>query len=292
MPGSLRQLSARRNSSAIDESEASLAQPTYRSPSRTLLERLSTDQRSSFLETSNRVPSDFGSCSLLPFDISVPPNSSSVASRPYCIKTPTAKQEDAVLDKFLAAGLIQHSTSPWASPVFVIPKTLCGIHITVNYKKLNKLSILGQLPIPRFDESQDKLCTGPLLSLFDLVSSFHQITVHKDTTPLTAFCTPTLLRVAGHATRKQRCFRVVRQGHHRGHQRPRPRLCLPRGRTRLRRQPLPPRRYYEGSSSRACEHTTSTFPLQKFPSAPRMQISSVTPPLSPASCRTQKRWKR
>ena len=39
-----------------DESEASLAQPTYRSPSPTLLERLSADQRSSFLGTWNRLP--------------------------------------------------------------------------------------------------------------------------------------------------------------------------------------------------------------------------------------------
>ena len=46
------------------------------------------------------------------------------------------------------AGLTQHSTSPWASPVVVIPKKYGGIRITVNYKKLNKLSILGQFRIP------------------------------------------------------------------------------------------------------------------------------------------------
>ena len=39
-----------------DESEASLAQPTYRAPSTALFERLSTDQRSSFLQTWNRLP--------------------------------------------------------------------------------------------------------------------------------------------------------------------------------------------------------------------------------------------
>ena len=32
---------------------------------------------------------------------------------------------------------------------------------------------------------------GRVFSLFDLVSSFHQIKAHKDTVPLTAFCTPT-----------------------------------------------------------------------------------------------------
>ena len=63
--------------------------------------------------------------------------------RPYRINPPTAKKVDAILDKFLAAGLIQHSTSPWASPVVVIPKKSGDIRITVNYVKLNKLSILG-----------------------------------------------------------------------------------------------------------------------------------------------------
>ena len=120
----------------------------------------------------SNLQTDFGSCSLLPFKITVPPNSSAVTSRPYRINPPTAKQADAVWNKFLAAGLIQHSTSPWASPVVVIPKKSDGIRITVNYK-LNKLSILGQLPISRVEEVFGKLDTGRNFPLFDLVSSFH-----------------------------------------------------------------------------------------------------------------------
>ena len=46
------------------------------------------------------------------------------------------------------------------------------ICITVNYKKLNKLSVLGQLSIPLVDEVLDELGTGRIFSLFDLVSSF------------------------------------------------------------------------------------------------------------------------
>ena len=60
-------------------------------------------------------------------------------------------------------------------------------------QKLNNISILGQLPIPRLDEILDKMGRGRIFSLFDLVSSFHQTTVHKDTILLTAFCRPTRL---------------------------------------------------------------------------------------------------
>ena len=100
---------------------------------------------------------------------------------------------DTILDEYLAAGPTQHSTSPYSSPVVIIPTKSGGIRLTINYKKLNNISILGQLPIPRVDEILDKLGTGRVFSLFDLVSSFHQTTVHKDTIPLAAFCTPTCL---------------------------------------------------------------------------------------------------
>ncbi|CAB1117590.1 unnamed protein product [Ectocarpus sp. CCAP 1310/34] len=104
-------------------------------------------------------------------------------------RPPVAKQVDAILDQYLAAGLIQHSTSPYSSPLVVIPRKSGGVHITVIYRRLNKLCALSQLPIPRVDDTLDKLLKGRTYSLFDMKSSFHQITVHRDTTPLTAFVT-------------------------------------------------------------------------------------------------------
>ena len=65
-----------------------------------------------FSDVLSKSPADSGSSTLLPFEIAVPPNSSPVTSRPYRINPPTAENVDAILDKFLAAGLIQHSTSP------------------------------------------------------------------------------------------------------------------------------------------------------------------------------------
>ena len=98
-----------------------------------------------------------------------------------------------MLDQCLAAGLIQHSTSPCSSPMVSVPKKDGNVRLTANYNKLNAISSLGQLPIPRVDQVLDSLGKGRILSLFDLVSSFHQVTIDKDTTPLTASCTPTRL---------------------------------------------------------------------------------------------------
>lgn len=68
-----------------------------------------------------------------------------------------------------------------------MPEKSGGVRVTVNYRKLNKLCALSQLPIPRVDNTLDKLLKGKIYSLFDMKSSFHQITVHRDTIALTAF---------------------------------------------------------------------------------------------------------
>ena len=78
---------------------------------------------------------------------------------------PVAKQMDTMLDEYIAADLIQHSTSPYASPVVIIPKKAGGIRLTINCKKLNNISILRQLPIPGVDGILDKLGRGRIFSL-------------------------------------------------------------------------------------------------------------------------------
>ena len=71
-----------------------------------------------------------------------------------------------------------------------VPKKSGGIRITVNYEKLNKVTEIPQVAIPRVDEVLDTLGGGSVFSVFDLFSGFTQLTIHPDTIPLTAFCTP------------------------------------------------------------------------------------------------------
>ena len=134
---------------------------------------------------------DYGEWSLRPFEIKVPPGTQPIQSRPYRLNPVLSKQADAILDSYLAAGLIQHSTSPWSSPLVCVPKKSGGIRITVNYQKLNKVTEIPQTAIPRVDEVLDTLGGGSVFSVFDLFLGFTQLTIHPDTIPLTAFCTPT-----------------------------------------------------------------------------------------------------
>ena len=66
---------------------------------------------------------DYGACSLRQFEIKVPHGTQPIQSRPYRLNPVLSKQVDAILDSYLAAGLIQHSISPWSSPLVCVPKT-------------------------------------------------------------------------------------------------------------------------------------------------------------------------
>ena len=120
----------------------------------------------------------------MPFESSVPGGSAPVTSRPHQINPILATEVDATPNQYLVVGVIRHSNSPYSSSLVIIPNKSGGVRITVNCKKLNKISNLIQLPIPRVDEILDSLSMGRVFSLFNLVSSFHQITTPMDTVSL------------------------------------------------------------------------------------------------------------
>ena len=65
----------------------------------------------------------FRSCSLLTFEISVPPNSPPVTSRPYRVNLLMVKVMDTILDEYLAAGLVQHQHSRSTHPASTTSST-------------------------------------------------------------------------------------------------------------------------------------------------------------------------
>ena len=54
---------------------------------------------------------DLGHCHTLPFKIEIQPGTAPIASRPYRTTPGVASQVDSILDSYLAADLIEHSTS-------------------------------------------------------------------------------------------------------------------------------------------------------------------------------------
>ena len=100
-------------------------------------------------------------------------------------------RDRVIIDSYLAAGIIGHSTYPWASPLVVVVRKKNGkIRLTVNYQRLHAVTTVPRLPLPRINEIIDSLGKGKLLFTFDMQSGYHQLVMDPDSTELTAFCTP------------------------------------------------------------------------------------------------------
>lgn len=107
---------------------------------------------------------------------------------PHCHKQEVQEQ----ISKMLAQGIIQPSTSPWCSPIWIVPKKPDSKgnkkwRLVVDYRKLNEKTVDDKYPLPNITEILDKLGKCQYFTTLDLASGFHQIEVHPQDVPKTAF---------------------------------------------------------------------------------------------------------
>lgn len=103
------------------------------------------------------------------------------------------KQEvENQIKKMLDQNIIRPSSSPWSSPIWVVPKKLDASgkqkwRVVVDYRKLNEKTVDDKYPLPRITELLDKLGKCQYFSTLDLASGFHQIQMDEKSIPKTAF---------------------------------------------------------------------------------------------------------
>ena len=80
-------------------------------------------------------------------------------------------------EKMLADGVIQHSSSPWNSPILVVPKKLHSSvktkwRVMVDFRKLNDVTLGDSFPIPVISDVLDSLGKSKYFSTVDCASGF------------------------------------------------------------------------------------------------------------------------
>ena len=86
-------------------------------------------------------------------------------------------------------GFIQPSKSPYGAPVLFTKKKGGDLRMCIDYRALNKITIKNKYPLPRVDELFDRLHGAKWFSKIDLRSGYHQVRIHSDDVPKTAFRT-------------------------------------------------------------------------------------------------------
>ena len=98
-------------------------------------------------------------------------------------------EEEKIIQEQLEAGIIQPSSSPWASPLVFVKKKDGSTRPCVDYRKLNSVTQFDCFPLPKIEECLDSLGGSKYFSTLDLQSGYWQIEVKEEDRPKTAFRT-------------------------------------------------------------------------------------------------------
>jgi hypothetical protein len=97
-------------------------------------------------------------------------------------------EEKDCIEKLLRQGTIRPSTSPWASPLVLVRKKDGSVRTCVDYRILNKKTLVDSFPMPRVADCLDALSGSTIFSTMDVTSAFNNVPIHPDHISKTSFC--------------------------------------------------------------------------------------------------------
>ncbi|GKF14477.1 putative reverse transcriptase domain-containing protein, partial [Tanacetum coccineum] len=123
------------------------------------------------------------------FRIELIPGATPVEKSPYHLAPSEMEELSGQLKELKDKCFIRPSSSPWGAPVLFVKKKFGSFKMCIDYRELNKLTIKNRYPLPRIDDLVDQLQGSQFFSKIDLRSEYHQLRVHEDDIPKTAFRT-------------------------------------------------------------------------------------------------------
>jgi hypothetical protein len=121
--------------------------------------------------------------------IPLQPGAPIVNTRPYRLSHRQKNTMEDLMLNLLKNNVIRPSVSPFSSPAILVKMKDGTWSLCIDYRKLNSLTIKNKFPIPIIEDQLDELHGATIFSKIDLQSGYHQIRMHKEDIPKTAFST-------------------------------------------------------------------------------------------------------
>ena len=78
------------------------------------------------------------------------------------------------MEALLERGLIEPSSSDWATSCVLVKKKDSTWRFAIDYRELNSVTVVDVYPVPRVDETLDALAGARYYTALDLTSGFWQ----------------------------------------------------------------------------------------------------------------------
>lgn len=113
-----------------------------------------------------------------------------IVCRPYRLAETEKQSLREMIDELLKSGTIRRSESSYSSPVVLVPKPTGEKRLCVDYRALNKITIIESYPLPLIEDLINRLVGFKYFTCLDFLSGYHQIKMAESSVKYTAFITP------------------------------------------------------------------------------------------------------
>ena len=96
----------------------------------------------------------------------------SIKQRPRHMPLAKREAEREEVDKMLQAGVIEPSSSPWASPIVLVTKKDGSVRYCIDYRQLNNIIFKDSYPLPHSQDCLESLRESKWFSTLDLQSGY------------------------------------------------------------------------------------------------------------------------